>query len=819
MLKKLLVALTLLTYFCTFSQVKGKVTDTNNLVIPYASIVIQDSYIGTGANEKGIYELGINTPGNYVFIFKSIGYKTLTKSVFITKFPFVLDVVLEEEANTLNEMVIVAKKEDPAYEIIRNTIAAKKSIQEKIKGFEVDFYSKGSFIIDSFPEKILFFDLKEEKKEFDSTQTKHIYLSETFSKLKFQKPNKYNEVVTASKVSGNDNGFSFNTALQSNVDFFNNTIKQIDYAVSPLSNQAFSYYKFKLLHTFLDENNQLINKIQVTPKNNTEPTFSGEIYIVENTWNIYAIDLKTTGKSLKKPMLDTFNIQQQFQYNAENKLWTKQSQAIQIKAGVFGINFTGNFIHIFNNYNINPEFTSNDFGKTIVTFTEKSNQRDSLFWEQNRPIPLTQNESFDYKYKDSVAVVKKFKADSLRIKSNVFKFKNILNGYSYKSKNNVHSFNFSDLIQIPGYNSVQGINLKNSLNYKYNDTINKNNFSAGVDFNYGFSEQKLRSIAFVHKTINYDKRQSIYVLGGSKLTQYNQNDPITDVVNAVSSLVFRKNFAKYYHKNFISAKFNSKITDFMSGSITLSHEQRKALQNHSNANPFDIDREYWSNNPLNRTNDALAFETNSIYKMRLNAFFEFGNQYIKRGRSISKISNTKYPTVHVTYTNALGTNDTDYHFETIEAQIKYSKKLAQYGNIQLQTTLTGFINKSADLLFIDYTHFNGNRTFVYNKNLNNNHFYLMPYYKYSTQENSITAHLAYNDKGIIINKIPLLKQLQCNLIGNVNFLSTTNSTPYIEYAFGLDNLGFGKYRLLKLQYTISNQNTKGIQLGMNLNLF
>lgn len=110
MLKKLLVALVLLTYFCTFSQVKGKVTDTNNLVIPYASIVIQNSYTGTGANEKGIYELGINTPGNYVFIFKSIGYKTLTKSVFITKFPFVLDVVLEEEANTLNEMVIVAKK-------------------------------------------------------------------------------------------------------------------------------------------------------------------------------------------------------------------------------------------------------------------------------------------------------------------------------------------------------------------------------------------------------------------------------------------------------------------------------------------------------------------------------------------------------------------------------------------------------------------------------------------------------------------------------------------------------------------------------------
>ena len=40
-----------------------------------------------------------------------------------------------------------------------------------------------------------------------------MYLSETVSKITFQKPDKLKETIIASKVSGNDNGFSFNTAL------------------------------------------------------------------------------------------------------------------------------------------------------------------------------------------------------------------------------------------------------------------------------------------------------------------------------------------------------------------------------------------------------------------------------------------------------------------------------------------------------------------------------------------------------------------------------------------------------------------------------
>jgi hypothetical protein len=47
-------------------------------------------------------------------------------------------------------------------------------------------------------------------------------------------------------------------------------------------------------------------------------------------------------------------------------------------------------------------------------------------------------------------------------------------------------------------------------------------------------------------------------------------------------------------------------------------------------------------------------------------------------------------------------------------------------------------------------------------------------------------------------------ELNYNLILGAHFLSTQNNKPYSEYLVGIDNLGFGKYRLLRLDYVISN---------------
>ena len=100
----------------------------------------------------------------------------------------------------------------------------------------------------------------------DSTRSGIIYLSETISKIKYQKPDKLTEKVIASKVSGNSNGFSFNSALDVNYNFYNNTIQINSAIISPISDYAFNYYRYKLEGVFYDDSGNLINKIKVIPR-------------------------------------------------------------------------------------------------------------------------------------------------------------------------------------------------------------------------------------------------------------------------------------------------------------------------------------------------------------------------------------------------------------------------------------------------------------------------------------------------------------------------------------------------------------------------
>ena len=57
---KLQTSILLLFFSCfSFAQIKGKVTDLKGNALPYASVTIEKTYIGTSTNENGEYELNI----------------------------------------------------------------------------------------------------------------------------------------------------------------------------------------------------------------------------------------------------------------------------------------------------------------------------------------------------------------------------------------------------------------------------------------------------------------------------------------------------------------------------------------------------------------------------------------------------------------------------------------------------------------------------------------------------------------------------------------------------------------------------------------
>src|ERR1700761_5053341 len=127
-----------------FSQqviISGKITDEQNKPVPFASIYIKNTTKGTSANSEGEYSLQLN-PGTYEVQYKAVGYQQQSRKIDF-KQNEIVNITLQIETYQLSDVVIKAGGEDPAYEIIRNTIKKRKSHLNEVDAYTCQVYIKG----------------------------------------------------------------------------------------------------------------------------------------------------------------------------------------------------------------------------------------------------------------------------------------------------------------------------------------------------------------------------------------------------------------------------------------------------------------------------------------------------------------------------------------------------------------------------------------------------------------------------------------------------------------------------------------------------
>ncbi|MEL6124722.1 MAG: DUF5686 family protein, partial [Bacteroidota bacterium] len=265
--------------------------------LPYVSIYLKGTTTGTTTNLDGNYELRI-APGPYTITYQYVGYTLVEKDIEIGDQPLRMDVQLTPQATLLNEIVIAADAEDPAYRVIREAIKKRTYYRDLIDTYTCKVYVKGNTKLTDAPEKIFGQDVGDLEGALDSNRQGIIYLSESISDLYVQGSD-VKEVITSSKISGDDGGYSWNSARDMGFSFYENNIDLQRQMVSPIANNALSYYRYELVGTYYDNENRLINKIKVIPKRKSDPTFFGTVYIVEDLWNLQSTDLAATGQSLQ----------------------------------------------------------------------------------------------------------------------------------------------------------------------------------------------------------------------------------------------------------------------------------------------------------------------------------------------------------------------------------------------------------------------------------------------------------------------------------------------------------------------------------------
>ena len=816
-MKKVLFAVILLFSILNFAQIKGKIVDDKGNDLPFVNIFVENTYNSSTSNEKGKYELNIRKTGNYVVIFQYLGYKTKKEIINIEQFPFELNVSLAEENFTLNE-VVVNKKDNPAIGIIKNAIANRKENSDKTSKYTADFYSKGLLKLKNLPKRIMGqkIDLDEETaSSLDSTGSGTVYLSETISKLKYQKPNDLKEIIIASKVAGNSNGFSYNTARNTYFNFYNNDIKLNVSLISPIASNAFNYYKYKLESSFFDDNNQLINKIKVIPRRDKEPVFEGYIYIVDDSWAIYAVDLDIKGYRMNNEFIETITLKQNFNYNSKSKIWAKNSQSLNFISGAFGIKYLGSFNYVFSNYDFKDSFEKNTFSKEIVTFEKDANKKDNDYWTINRPIPLTDEETENYFKKEKLQIRRESKQyrDSVDAKGNKFSFEKTLTGYRFKNSFEKYSIAYDGIIKPNNFNfnTVQGYSFNTNFDFKkWNTDEDEGKYSSfKTVFDYGLSEKKFRAFGIYNHRFNSQNYADLTISGGTKVNQFNNAPPISTFINTIATLFFKDNYIKLYNLEFAEIKYSQDIANGINLNSKLEYLNRKPLFNTTDYSYFKRDDVFSSNNPTNEFDFLKAgFDKHNLMKFSAEFKINFGNKFMSRPDEKINIRNRKLPTLYIGLEKTFAASDKKYDFTHINSRIVYDLGLSNKGRIGMNLKAGKFFN-AKNISFIDYKHFNGNQTHVGTSLRYLNVFNFLPYYSNSTNDSYLEFHSEYDDNGFIMNKLPLLEELKSNLILGFHSLAIPNRKPYSEITIGLDNLGFGKFKIFRLDYIRSFQN--GIQ--------
>lgn len=800
------VFLVLIGSFCN-AQITGVVTNKAGETLPFVNVYIDSTTRGTTTNGDGVYSLPLQASDQgkkITVVFQFLGFKTFTKNLEVSATRILIDTVLEEATTSLDEVIVEAGV-NPADRVMRATIAARKVNLERLSEYKAQFYSKGIWKVNNAPEKILGQEL-DLGGGLDSTRTGIIYLSETISNIAYQRPNNFSETIVASKTSGDDNGFSFNTAIDANFSFYENTLDLNAQIISPIAGNAYVYYKYELEGTFY-ENGKLINKIKVIPRRANDRIFSGLIYIVEDDWQIYGVDLNTDGNAIQVPFIERLNFKQNFKYESSIDKWVKRSQVIDFSFGFLGLKGDGSFIAGYSEYDFDPDFTKKSFSNEILSFQDGANKKDSTFWEKSRPVPLAQVEVEDYIKKDSLQVIRKSRKylDSIDARGNKFKITSPLFGYSYRDTYNKRSFNISGPLANVRFNTVQGWN--GTINARYttwSDEDFSKSFSAFAKANYGLSEDRLRYTGGFSRRFNRTDRASLRVSGGVDIAQINNTEPIDPIINSIFTLALEENFAKYYEKAFAELYYGQEVINGFRLDAIASYEKRNPVFNTTDQTFFPKDdKVFTSNNPLAPLNEGTtAFELHSIGKVTVSGTVNFGQKYYSYPDGKFNVNVDTYPSVTLVYEKGFGASVSDYNFDQFRLVVQQEFNIGNKGRFKYDARAGTFFGTAEGVSFIDRQHFNGNETFVFNPS-EINRFYALPYYERSTNQGYFEGHAEHNFRGWILGKIPLINKLNYNLVAGAHVLSTQDASFYREFSVGLSNVGFGKFRFLRFDYVHS----------------
>ncbi|UZO81060.1 DUF5686 and carboxypeptidase regulatory-like domain-containing protein [Aquimarina sp. ERC-38] len=466
--RKLVIFLTLITGFQILAQTKvsGRVLDSQKNPVPFANLVLANSTIGTISDENGTFYLESDKNHDAVTV-SFIGFET--KTVPLTqKATYKLDIILEEQANSLDEVVIykgkTSKKNNPAIDILEKIWKYRRENGvKKFKQYTYDKYEKLEFDLNTIDSSLInspiFNGMEFIFKDIDTSRITGktylpIFLNEAISKVYGDNElNEEKEILQGNKNAGFSNNqtlIAFIKDLYSDYDIYENYLQFFDKSfTSPLSKTGVSIYNYVLTDSAYVDNKYCYN-ITYYPRRKNELTFKGDFWVNDTTWAIKEINLEVS-KSANINWVKDLYIEQEFEVLNDSvflitKDYFQSDFALNKKEksrGIYGKRTT-----LYDHYQFDRKKDPKFYRSQIDPYNKDVYNREDSFWQEARMENLNKDEQKVYTLLDTLKTVKAFKR--------LYNVGTVLaSGYI-----EFDGWDYGPLFSTFGYNDIEGIRLR-----------------------------------------------------------------------------------------------------------------------------------------------------------------------------------------------------------------------------------------------------------------------------------------------------------------------------------------------------------------------
>ena len=499
-------------------NIQGVVTDSlTNDPIPYLSVFYEGKGVGSITDNDGHYKVETRKGWNKL-TFSAVGYVTKVVNIIpgVTKN---LNVRMRPDDIMLDEVVVKPKREkysrknNPAVELMKKVIAHKNN--NKLS--ENDYYQYNKYqkitmsLNDVTPEmlekgmykKMPFLKDQIELCEETNKFILPISVDETASQKIYRKHPKSEKTIIKGMSSTGVNelfatGDMLSTVLKdvfTDVNIYDNDIRLLQYPfISPISSSdAISFYKFYIMDTTFVDKDKCFH-LTFVPNNSQDFGFTGHLYVLADS----SYTVKTCTMNLPKKsgvnFVDNMDIIQEFE-QLPNGEWVLKTDDMIVEMTLMKImqGFQIRRTTRYSDYAFD-ELPQQLFKRKGAEIKEAdAMMRGDDFWNQYRPVPLTQTES-------SMDMLVKRLEQMPGFKYVIFVLKAFIENFvETGTKDNPSKVDIGPVNTMISNNYIDGLRLRMSAQTTAN--LNPHLFLKGY-YAYGFKDHRSKYMGEVEYSFN-----------------------------------------------------------------------------------------------------------------------------------------------------------------------------------------------------------------------------------------------------------------------------------------------------------------------------